>query len=572
MAGQELTEQTVEFDSPPPDAPPPDGPVSEVPPGAGPRRGRGGWWAAFATRSVIGLVSLLILGCTGFAWAEYHNLNLGIKKSDVLNAADGGAVTKSLNGDFNILVMGLDSRLDENGDPLPQAMYDALHAGDADVGGHNANVLMLLHVPANGGRATAVSIPRDDYVSFPDAPDGYTHGKIKEAYGYAYIQEYNKLTAQGVTDHTTLEQSSRDAGRRAEIDTVGQFLGGVPIDHFVEVTMAAFLEIAQAVQPITVCLLDRTQDTYSGANFQPGVQQLNANQAVAFVRQRRDNVYGDPNYNDFTDLDRERRQQAFIVSLAYQLKQAGTFADPSKMSQIMEVAKDNIAIDSHLDILTFVQEATSLTDGKLTFYTLPIKGFSSDGSYNIVDLKQVQTVARQLLVDSPGGSSTSGTPTVTPTPTTAPLGAGSTTVDVVNDAGIGGIASTVENALAANGYRRGTATSDASTLRHSVIYYPAGGQPAASVLAGMLDIATIELAPSVPAGHLRIDLGTDFRLPSRLAAAGQTGSTTSTGATGSERYGTTKNGTGRNGTTTTPTTVDTSGLDSVNGGTVPCVR
>ena len=53
------------------------------------------------------------------------------------------------------------------------------------------------------------------------------------------------------------EQTAREAGRRAEIDTVRRLLG-VPIDHFIEVTLVAFFQIAQVVQPITVCLNEDT--------------------------------------------------------------------------------------------------------------------------------------------------------------------------------------------------------------------------------------------------------------------------------------------------------------------------
>ena len=131
-----------------------------------------------------------------------------------------------------------------------------------------------------------------------------------------------------------------------------QFLGGVPIDHFVEVTMVAFYQIAQVVEPITVCVKEDTQDSYSGADFHAGRQQINAAQAMAFVRQRRDTVHPDLN---FTDLDRERRQQAFIASLFYQLKQADTFANPAKLTGILNVAKQNTAIDSGLDLLSLAR-------------------------------------------------------------------------------------------------------------------------------------------------------------------------------------------------------------------------
>jgi LCP family protein required for cell wall assembly len=272
----------------------------------------------------------------GYAVFEYFNLTMGIKRSDILGGKG------STNGDTNILIMGLDSRLDENGNPLPKQIYNALHAGDQSNGGLNANVLMLLHVPGDGGKATEISIPRDDYVHLAGCPDRQCVGKIKQAYGLAFDQESRRLAIQPGLTGTQRQQKERDAGRKAEISTVKQFLGGVPIDHFVEVTLVAFYQIAQVVQPITVCVNENTQDSYSGANLHRGRQQISASQALAFVRQRRDDTH--PALN-FTDLDRERRQQAFIASLAYQLKQADTFTDPLKLGKIFDVAKQNTAID-----------------------------------------------------------------------------------------------------------------------------------------------------------------------------------------------------------------------------------
>ena len=195
------------------------------------------WW-------ILGVVAALVVALVGYGAFQYHSLDSGIRRSSALAGAK-----QSTRGDTNLLVMGLDSRLDENGDPLPKAMYDALHTGDASIGGLNTNVLMLVHIPGDGSRATAISIPRDDYVDFVGCPDGECKGKIKEAYGLAYDQEQRHLAKQGVTGHAA-NQHSREAGRRTEIATVQQFLGGVAIDHFVEVTMVAFYQIAQNVQPI----------------------------------------------------------------------------------------------------------------------------------------------------------------------------------------------------------------------------------------------------------------------------------------------------------------------------------
>ena len=60
-------------------------------------------------------------------------------------------------GDQNILIMGLDSRLDEHRRPLPQDIYDALHAEDETAGGYNANVLIVVHIPRGSDPITALS-------------------------------------------------------------------------------------------------------------------------------------------------------------------------------------------------------------------------------------------------------------------------------------------------------------------------------------------------------------------------------------------------------------------------------
>ena len=358
-------------------------------------------------------VVILLLGYAGYS---YVRLTRGITTSDVLGA-DGTATTGSTHGDTNILIMGLDSRVDENGDPLPADIYAALHAGEASDGGLNANVLMLLHIPGDGSKASVVSIARDDYVDLVGCPDKQCKGKIKQAYGLGYAAESAALAKDTSLTKQQREQKARDAGRSAQVKTVAQFLG-VPVDHFVEVTMVAFYQLAQVVQPITVCVKEATQDSYSGANFVAGEQQIDASQAVAFVRQRRD-LY--ERYN-FTDLDRERRQQAFIASLATQLKQAGTLANPVKLQQIIDVTKQNTAIDSGLNLLSFAQDAERMAGGNVTFYTLPVKSFGKTPQgedINVVDVAAIQATVKQLLSPAEAtGTSSAGSSTPAPTSTT----------------------------------------------------------------------------------------------------------------------------------------------------------
>ncbi|HEX4723621.1 MAG TPA: LCP family protein [Pseudonocardiaceae bacterium] len=514
--------------------------------------------------AALGLVSLLVLSLTAYAWGQYTTLDSGIHKSNAIAAV---GEKKSLNGDTNILIMGLDSRLDENGNPLPADIYDALHAGDEADGGYNANVLMLLHVPAHG-RAVEISIPRDDYVDLPGCPDKVCKEKIKQAYGLARDQAYNQLRGEGMIG-PALEQDARDAGRKAEVDTVSQFLGGVPIDHFVEVTLVAFFQIAQVVQPITVCVQKATRDTFSGAGFPAGVQQLDAAQALAFVRQRRDNVKGDFYYNDFTDLDRERRQQAFISSLAFQLKQAGTFTSPSKMSAILTVAKENTAIDSGLNLLTFAQEATNLTGDDITFNTLPVDHFQdlggTIGDVNIVNLAVIHAEVRQLL-NPPSTAQTSAPPhrTTTPPPTTAvtttpPPHQPAGIVDVMNRSGQNGVAGDLENALVAKGFTQGATGTENPTARTTIVEYGStGAEAAARAIAQLLHGVTVQRSATVSVGHVRVLVGRDFSMPAALTPAA----------------GTTTNPTPATPTTTVtlppPNSVTAPG--PLAGGSIPCVK
>ncbi|MBO0885248.1 MAG: LCP family protein, partial [Mycobacterium sp.] len=336
---------------------------------------------------MIALAAVSVLGASGVGWFTTHNVRQGLTTSRVLASQPH----HSLGSDQNILVMGLDSRLDEQGKPLPEALYKALHAGSPDDGGNNANVLMVIHIPGNGSKATAISIPRDDYTELSGCPDNQCQGKIKQAYGLAFDEKAKNMPS-GIEPGTQeFEQAARDAGRKAEIDTVSAFLGGVPIDHFVEVTLAAFYEVAQVVAPVTVCVNENTADAFSGAHFHQGSQELDAASAVAFVRQRRDTETG----IDFSDLDRERRQQAFIVSLSHKLSQTGTLTDPAKLAQIYDVAKANTAIDSGFDPIGFATNSSAVTSGNASFLTLPIDHFgqTDDGeSINVVDPDTIHTI------------------------------------------------------------------------------------------------------------------------------------------------------------------------------------
>ncbi|MFD7665470.1 LCP family protein [Streptomyces sp. NPDC059788] len=367
----------------------------------GARHGRGSRRRVLVRRLAL-CVSVLLLCTAGAGWYFYRDLAAQIGSSKAL----GDGAPKSSGGATNILLMGLDSRKDQNGDDLPKDVLDKLHAGaSSDIGGYNTNTLILLHVPADGGRATAFSVPRDDFVDIP----GHGKDKIKKAYGLAKAAAEDRLARQGVTDHHQLEHAGREAGRKAEIETVRNFLG-VPIDHFAEVNLVGFLHIADALDGVPVCLKHAVKDRYSGADFQAGRQTLDGPQSLAFVRQRHGLPAG--------DLDRTRRQQAFLASATHKLNSAGTFTDPLRLLKLMDVAKQDLVIDEGWDLLSFVGQAKNLSGGNVRFTTLPVEGFAKHRGedVNLVNPDKVRRlVARQIGAangpsPAPGATPGPGTP------------------------------------------------------------------------------------------------------------------------------------------------------------------
>jgi LCP family protein required for cell wall assembly len=479
------------------------------------------------------LVSAVVVVVTGIGWIAYRTASVGITTSDALAGEPASTGT-----DQNILIMGLDSRRDQRGRPLPPEIYDALHAGGEDSGDGDADALIVLHLPAGDAPATAISIPRDDYVDLAGCPTSDCQGKIKEAYTFAYqrvIDRYGSVNLQSDTaplegqDRAANEQAAREAGRKAEINTVRRLLQ-IPIDHFIEVTLAGFFEIARVVEPITVCLNEDTADRYySGADFRRGIQQISAAQAMAFVRQRRD-----ANDAMFTDLDRTRRQQAFIVAVVSALRRSGALSDPTRLRALLDVAKQDVAVDAGFDLDDFVRNASAFPNRPVVLYTLPVTSFGeiSNGAYvNFIDVSTIRSIVHNLVAaDSPAAPSTSSLSTTAQTGDDAQLTAGGVVLDVVNASDRQGEAAYLEMSLATGLFSEGKVSTADSTSQTSTIAYGPGAKVAATELADEFGI-TATASDSVARNTVRLIVGTDFsRFDNNLKRTSASSATTTAAA------------------------------------------
>jgi LCP family protein required for cell wall assembly len=458
-------------------------------------------------------VAAVALTATGY-WVAHGALG-GVNVSEALGSED----PRSTGDEMNILVIGLDSRKDQDGDELPSAILDRLHAGDTDAGGYNTNTLILVHVGADD-KVVAFSIPRDDYVAFNGVP-GYNHIKIKEAYGLTKYYTEDKLEQDGVDSQKELETRGREAGRTATLRAVRN-LTGVPIDYFAEINLAGFYDLTESLDGVEVCLKHAVYDEYSGADFPAGRQRLDAAQALAFVRQRHGLENG--------DLDRTHRQQAFLVSVMHQLKDSGTFTDLSKLKRLMAVARKNIVLSTGWGEDQF-QRMEALAGGDVEYRTLPVLRYETINGQdvNIVDPAAIKAEVAAALGDALSAPTTTTT-TAPPNPHTV--------VDVVNAGDTAGLAAEVSDAIDERRYTTGEVrdrvSGDPTT---TVIDYGPGADTDAHNLAALLNIDAADRPDSsLGADHIRVVLGDDYYLPPVDDETTSTSTTTNSyGATSTER-------------------------------------
>ncbi|WP_194907118.1 LCP family protein, partial [Catenulispora rubra] len=493
---------------------------------AKPPRKRG----VLAGRITAATMSAVVVLATGFVWFENKQLTDGLHTSDSINQikpGQDGYVAPHLGADVNLLLIGLDSRKDMNGNDLPTSLVeDELHAGSSSIGGYNTNVLILMHIPANGGKVTAYSIPRDSDVERPggsanipglgtvQVPD-MGMGKIKEAYGDAKAYADQKINASGKkVDKATEEAESREVGREATIRAV-QKLTGQHVDHLAEVNLVGFYDIVNAIGTIQVCLKAPAYDPImdgagTGINLPAGVSTINAATALQFVRQR----FHLPN----GDLDRTHRQQAFLSSVTQALKKKGVLGDVGSMQGLFNVVKNDIVIDNGWSVLDFASQASNLTGGNTEFITLPTTGtvtIAGESALTVDPAAIKSTMAATFNNDAavappPTTASSSTPPPAAPSTTATPPA----TITVLNGTTTTGLALKVSGQLFDAGIPTSKTGNGGNGVQHTIIRYGSGEEALAKQIQAKLGTKTAPIASdSLAKGTITVTVGYDYKTP-----------------------------------------------------------
>ncbi|MEP6696469.1 MAG: LCP family protein [Pseudonocardiales bacterium] len=286
--------------------------------------------------AAVGLVIITVIGggLVGTVMAAANKYNNNIQRIQPFAAPSPGATKvqarATLDGAANFLVVGSDSRAQ---DPMDPKQF-------ATVGVQRTDTIMLVHLQADHKHGYVVSIPRDAYVYIP--PGGNSTGaklKINAAYAYGGIQLLTK--------------------------TVEQFTGE-QVDHVVVISFQGLENVVDALGGVDVTVDHTTYDTETHRTFKKGVNHLNGEQALFYVRQR----HG----LDGGDLDRIKRQHQFLAALLGKAGSTGTLTNPLKLHHFLDAASKSMAVDQDLQLTDLVLQFRGLRPGDFTFLTMPIAG------------------------------------------------------------------------------------------------------------------------------------------------------------------------------------------------------
>lgn len=181
-----------------------------------------------------------------------------------------------------------------------------------------SDALMLATVNQNDHTAKLLSIPRDSYVYIPEV--GY-ETKINHAHAYG--------------------------GPKATIEAVEGLLD-IPVDYYVRVNFQAFIEIIDALGGIEVDvpfeITEQDSEDRAGAiHLEPGLQNLNGEEALAFARTRHvDN-----------DIERGKRQQQVIKAV---LDKATSVKTLTKFGDVFEAIGSNMKTNLTFDEMKYLAE------------------------------------------------------------------------------------------------------------------------------------------------------------------------------------------------------------------------
>lgn len=322
-------------------------------------------WAVLCT--VFG--SLLMFGSGGTLLASEVLMSRyegSVKSADLFGDEDGATPQPrtDIEGPLNILLVGIDPRLDNPNEPP------------------RSDSIIIMHVPEEHDRAYLFSIPRDLLVEIPPFPKANFKGgrdKINAAMAFG-----SRVPGQEVPDPAR--------GFELLSKTITQYTGIERFDAGAIVNFQGFRKIVDAMGGVTMTLdMDvrsehlkpdgRGRDAnpngegYVGPQkvYKKGTHHLKGWEALDIVRQRK-TVGG--------DYVRQRHQQQFIKAMVNQAFSKDVVTNPLKLDNVLRAAGQSLTFNGRgHSVVDYAFTLRNIRSSSITMVKLPGEGVGTGRNY-----------------------------------------------------------------------------------------------------------------------------------------------------------------------------------------------
>ncbi|MEN8239379.1 MAG: LCP family protein [Actinomycetota bacterium] len=317
---------------------------------------------SFAKKVLLFLLALLVVGVfAGYAYLRYTEGKIDRIAPDELTALT--PVPAGPGDPINFLIVGVDDR-----STLPDDWEDKF----GDFSGRRTDVLIVAHlVPGEG--IQMLSIPRDLKTDIP----GFGTNRINAS----YVLGGPDLLVESVQSET-----------------------GIPINHYAEIDFAGVGEVVDSLGGVTLDFEHPGRDLKSGFEVDAGTHTLNGEQAVAYARSRKYQVFKDGTWQSTGggDISRTGRQQEVLIAM---FDQATSPTSAFNLPAFLPTFADQITADEGVSIAlmaTLGKDALSMNTRDIDNMTLPVKNFKgNDGRAYVVPVDATQAVIDAFIAGLP---------------------------------------------------------------------------------------------------------------------------------------------------------------------------
>jgi len=391
-------------------------------------------------------------------------------------APSGSLVPRKWSGAdrVTVLVMGIDRRAGE------------------DEKGYLTDSMILVTVDPVARSAAMLSLPRDLWVDIPD----YETNTINTANRTGDYYDYP------------------GGGPALAVKTVQHNLG-VTVNYYVRMDFTAFETLIDAIGGIEVEVAAEINDPWypdGGYGYEPfylpaGRQHLNGHDALRYARTR----------HDSSDVERAKRQQQVVMAvrdkvLSLNMLPALIGKAPALYQTLNQSLQTNLSLDQIISLALLSQDIPKENiQNEVIDYRYVLDQTTDEGRQVLVPLRdKIRELRDRLFTASASVSPVTGVDEKTL------IAAEAAKVEVLNGAGVEGLAQATSEWLTAQGINVANYdTADRSDYTTSVIVNYTGKPYTTGWLAKTFNVATIISGsdPSSPV-DVRVILGADWQVPS----------------------------------------------------------